>query len=182
MAQGRHIYQGNGLLLRGGIGIVFGLLAVVTPGILPAWGTATIGLVLILLSMITAMISLATEPSERGRKGTLLLFLLSLMAGGAMMVSRGLQDPIFFSGLAGWLFLSGITEFSLAFSGDLQEYQGILSVAGILNVAFGMILLVMDIRAAAPLLLSLGLFVFIFGIFSMLSGILVRLSPGVSFD
>jgi len=182
MAQGRHVYQGNGLLLRGGIGIVFGLMAVVTPAILPGGGTAAIGLVLIFLSMLTAMIALATEPSDRGRKGTLLLFLLSLMAGGAMMVSTSLQDPMFFFGLAGWLFLTGIFEFSLAFSGDLQEYQGVIAVSGILNVAFGMILLVMDIRAAAPLLLALGLFVFIFGIFSMLSGILVRMSPGVSFD
>ncbi len=182
MAQGRHVYQGNGLLLRGGVGIVFGFMAVVTPGIILTWGTAAIGLILIFLSMVTAMIALATEPSERERKGTLLLFLLSLMAGGAMMVSTGLQDPMFFFGLAGWLFLSGISEFSLAFSGDLQEYQGVIAVSGILNVAFGMILLVMDIRAATPLLLALGLFVFIFGIFSMLSGILVRLSPGVPFD
>ncbi|MDD1659792.1 MAG: DUF308 domain-containing protein [Methanomicrobiales archaeon] len=182
MAQGRHVYQGNGLLLRGGVGIVFGLMAVVMPGILLNWGTAAIGLVLIFLSMMTAMIALATEPSDRGRKGTLLLFLLSLMAGGAMMVSTGLQDPMFFSGLAGWLFLSGISEISLAFSGDLQEYQGVIAVSSILNVAFGMILIVMDIRTPSPLMLTLGLFVFIFGIFSMLSGILVRLSPGVTFD
>jgi uncharacterized membrane protein HdeD (DUF308 family) len=182
MAQGRHVYQANGLLLRGGIGIVFGLMAVVTPAILPSWGTAAIGLVLILLSTLTAMIALATEPSDRGRKGTLLLFLLSLVAGGAMMFSSGLQDPMFFYGLSGWLFLTGISEFTLAFSGDLRDYLGVIAVSGILNVAFGLILLVMDIRAAAPLLLALGLFVFISGIFSMLSGILVRMSPGVPFD
>ncbi|MDD1653925.1 MAG: hypothetical protein LUQ64_05205 [Methanomicrobiales archaeon] len=182
MAQGRHVYQGNGLLLRGAIGIVFGILAVVTPTILAGGGTAAIGLVLIFLSMLTAMIALSTEPSDRGRKGTLLLFLLSLAAGGAMMISTGLRDPMFFAGLAAWLFLTGISEFSLALSGDLQDYQGVIGVSGILNVFFGVILLAMNIRAPAPLLLSLGLFVFIFGIFSMLAGILVRMSPGVSFD
>jgi uncharacterized membrane protein HdeD (DUF308 family) len=135
MAQGRHIYQGNGLLLRGGIGIVFGLMAVVTPELLLSPGTPAIGLVLILLSMLTAVIALSTEPSDRGRRGTL-----------------------------------------------MDEYQGIIGVASILNVAFGMILIVMDVRAPAPLLLALGLFVFIFGIFSMLSGILVRLGSGVTFD
>ena len=182
MAQGRHIYQGNGLLLRGGIGIVFGLGAVVTPELLLSPGTPAIGLVLILLSMLTAVIALSTEPSDRGRRGTLILFLLALMAGGAMMVSTGLQDPMFFAGLAGWLFLAGISEFWLAFSGDLDEYRGIIGVASILNIAFSMILFVMDVRAPAPLLLALGLFVFIFGIFSMLSGILVRLGSGVTFD
>jgi uncharacterized membrane protein HdeD (DUF308 family) len=182
MVQGRHLTQANGLLLRGAIGIVFGLLAVGAPGVVIGWGTAAIGLLLILLSTLTAVIALSTEPSDQGRKGTLLLFLLSLVAGGAAMFSSGLRDPMFFYGLAGWLFLTGISEFSLAFAGDLRDYQGIIAVGGILNMFFGVILLAMNIMAPAPLLLSLGLFVFIFGVFSMLSGILVRMSPGVPFD
>ncbi|MDD1655616.1 MAG: hypothetical protein LUO91_07960 [Methanomicrobiales archaeon] len=182
MVQGRHLTQANGLLLRGAIGIVFGLLAVGVPGTVTGWGTAAAGLVLILLSTLTALIALSTEPSERERKGTLLLFLLSLAAGGAVMFSSGLRDPVFFYGLAGWLFLTGISEFSLAFSGDLRDYQGVIGVSGILNIFFGVILLAMDIRAPGALFLSLGVFVFIFGIFSMLAGILVRLSPGVPFD
>jgi uncharacterized membrane protein HdeD (DUF308 family) len=182
MVQGRHLTQANGLLLRGAVGIVFGMLAVGMPELLAGWGTAAIGLVLILLSTLTAMIALSTEPSDRERRGTLLLFLLSLVAGGAVMFSSGLRDPMFFYGLAGWLFLTGISEFGLAFTGDLRDYQGVIGVGGILNLIFGVILLAMNIRAPEPLLLSLGLFVFIYGIFSMLSGILVRLSPGVPFD
>ena len=182
MADRRDITQGNGFLLRGGVGIVFGLLAVIAPGRILQLGPPAIGLVLVFLSMMTAVIALATEPSDSGRRGTLFLFLLSLLAGGAMLVSTGLPDPIFFYGFAGWLFFTGISECILGFAGDLQDLQGNIGVASILNVAFGMILIVMDIRAPAPLLLALGLFVFIFGIFSMLSGILVRLGSGVTFD
>jgi uncharacterized membrane protein HdeD (DUF308 family) len=182
MAERRDITQGNGFLLRGAVAVAFGLLVVIAPESLLRLGPPVIGLVLVFLSMMTAVIALATEPTDRERRVTFLLFILSLLAGMAVLVSTGVQDPTFFIGFAVWLFLTGIAESVVALADDLRDLQGIIMVNGILSIAFGLILLAMDIRATGPLLLTLGLFVFIHGIFSMLSGIMVRLGSGVPFD
>lgn len=151
------------LLVRGVVGVVFGILAMV-------WPRST-ALALIILwgcwALADGVISLGTAFTSRGaggRVGLVLLGLLSLVVAFFAITSPGVTAAALTWVLGIWLVVRGVFELVGAFSAGTSANRWVLVAIGLLDGLIGVLLMANPGRAALGIAFLIGLLAFVWGL------------------
>jgi uncharacterized membrane protein HdeD (DUF308 family) len=164
------------IVLRGVVAILFGLFAFSRPGV--------IGLTLVLMfaaysfiSGIAAIVSAARGGREGdSRWGTLLLEgLLYIAAGIVAVLWPAATGLAFLWVIAVWAIVAGALEISSAIRlRRVMEHEWALGLAGLLSVAFGVLVLFRPLVGGLAVVFWLGAYAILFGVLQMVLGFRLR--------
>jgi uncharacterized membrane protein HdeD (DUF308 family) len=161
--------------------ILLGVLAVIVGVIAIAWPGVTI-LALIILFAIYAFIAAGLQGARAFSSrdagpvfGHLLLGLIDLAAGVIALVWPGPTALVLVIVVAAWALVSGIAEIIAAFaSGETAGTRAMFIIAGLVSVAFGVVLFARPGVGAVTLALLFGLYSMIYGFSQITAGVQVR--------
>jgi uncharacterized membrane protein HdeD (DUF308 family) len=149
------------LALRGLIGVIFGIIAFVTP-------LATmIALVLVFAAYMLVDAGFAFyaayQAARRGRKWGLMVLqgLLNLFVGAVAAVLPGLTAVAFVLMVAAWAFVSGALQIAAAFRIDKGRWW--LVFGGIVSIIWGILLVIAPLIGAVVLTWWMGAWAIVFG-------------------
>ena len=162
------------LILRGALAVVVGVIAFGWPGI-------TI-LALVILFAVYAFTDAGLEGVRAFSSGTagpvighLLLGLIDLAAGVVAIVWPGPTALVLVLVVGIWAFIGGFAEIFAAFqAGETAGTRALFIIAGLVSVAFGVVLFARPGLGAVTLALLFGLYSFIYGISLITIGIDAR--------
>ena len=161
--------------------ILIGILAVIVGIFAIAWPGATI-LALVVLFAVYAFIDagLQTMRAFSSRTagpvlGHLLLGLIDLAAGVVALVWPGPTAYVLVIIVAAWALVGGFAEIFAGFqSGETAGTRAMFIVAGLVSVAFGVVLFARPNVGAVTLALLFGLYSMIYGFSQITAGVQVR--------
>ncbi len=148
------------LLFRGVLAVIFGIIALVAPGI------ALLALIIVfgayaLLDGILAVVVAIQERHVLPRWGWLLMEgLAGIILGIITFVWPGETALILLYIVAAWAIVTGMLEIGAAFT--IQDW--LIGLAGILSVAFGILLLARPGAGLISILWLLGIYALVFGV------------------
>ncbi|HEY5525984.1 MAG TPA: DUF308 domain-containing protein [Candidatus Anoxymicrobiaceae bacterium] len=154
-------------LLKGIVAIIFGAILVSLPGATIKTLVVIVGLFALvdgLVNVIRAFVLMARkQPWGWTLAGGLVGFLL-----GAIILRHQEFALSFIVILAGiWIVLTGIVELAAAFDMPPKSGRGILAGFGILLLALGVIVLVYPFGSAYALMVVVGIYAFVVGVFDI---------------
>jgi uncharacterized membrane protein HdeD (DUF308 family) len=154
----------GGLALRGVIAILFGVLAFARPGVTAAALIYVFG-AFALVDGIVALVVSAKVAKLGGSWFAMLLLGLVGIAIGLFTFARPAATAVgLIYYLATWAFLTGILEIVAAFRlRKVIEGEWILAVAGLLSIAFGVMLAAQPGAGMLSLIWLIGAYAIIFG-------------------
>jgi uncharacterized membrane protein HdeD (DUF308 family) len=164
----------NSLILRGVLAIIVGIIALAWPGV-------TL-LALVILFAVYALIgaglqaTLAFSSATAGPVfGHLLLGLIDLATGVIALVWPGPTALVLVLVVAIWAFTGGFLEIFAAFrSGETAGTRALFIVAGLVSVAFGVVLFSRPGVGVVTLALLFGMFSLIYGVSLITIGVQAR--------
>ncbi len=160
------------LLLRGGIGIVFGIVAIAWPK-----GTA-IAFALLwgfwALADGVGSIVQAFQPDAKGRVWLILMGLIALVAAFFAIFSPGVAAVALTWILGIWLIVRGLFEIVAAFtsSGDVSRW--LLVLGGALSVVLGVLFTANPGKGAVSIAVLLGVMALLWGITFVVLALMLR--------
>src|SRR6266487_4243122 len=163
--------------------ILYGVLAVIVGVIAIAWPGVTI-LALVILFAIYAFVAAGLEAARAFSSrnagpvfGHLLLGLTDLAAGVVALVWPGPTAYVLVIIVAAWALAGGFAEIFAGFgSGETAGTRAMFIIAGLVSVAFGVVLFARPNVGAVTLALLFGLYSMIYG-FSQITAAVQSLSP-----
>jgi uncharacterized membrane protein HdeD (DUF308 family) len=161
--------------------ILLGILAVIVGVIAIAWPGVTI-LALVILFAIYAFMAAGLEAARAFSSGTagpvfghLLLGLIDLAAGVIALVWPSPTAYVLVIVVAAWALVGGIAEIAAGFGiGETAGTRTMFIVAGLVSVAFGVVLFARPGVGAVTLALLFGLYSMIYGFSQITAGVQVR--------
>ena len=171
----------SSLIARGILAFIVGIIAIVWPGV-------TI-LALVILFAVYCFIDAGIEATRAfGSRsagpviGHLLLALIDVAAGIVAIIWPGPTALVLVIVVAAWAFVSGFFELFLAFqSGETAGTRAFFILAGLVSIAFGVVLAARPDIGAVTLALLFGLYSMIYGVSLTILGIQGR-STGRTLD
>jgi uncharacterized membrane protein HdeD (DUF308 family) len=162
------------LILLGVLGIIVGIVAIAWPGV-------TI-LALVILFAIFAFIGAGLQAMRAFSSGTagpvlghMLLALIDLAAGVVALVWPAPTALVLVLVVAIWAFVAGFAEIFTAFaSGETAGTRAMFILAGLISVAFGVVLSSRPHIGALALALLFALFSMIYGVSQIVAGAQLR--------
>src|SRR5689334_439788 len=161
--------------------IALGVLAVIVGIIAIAWPNVTILALVILFAVYAFMdagLQAARAFSSRSAGpvfGHLLLALIGLAAGVVALVWPGPTAYVLVIVVAAWALVGGLAEIFAAFqSGETAGTRAMFIIAGLVSVAFGVVLFARPNVGAVTLALLFGLYSMIYGFSQITAGIQAR--------
>jgi uncharacterized membrane protein HdeD (DUF308 family) len=166
----------NSLILRGVLAIIVGIIALAWPGV-------TV-LALVILFAVYAFIGAGFQAMRAFSSATagpvfgfLLLGLIDLAAGVIAVVWPGPTALVLVLVVAIWAFTGGLLEIFAAFrSGEPAGTRALFVLAGLVSVAFGVVLFARPVIGAFTLALLFGLFSLSYGVSLIVIGVQARRS------
>jgi uncharacterized membrane protein HdeD (DUF308 family) len=166
----------NYLILLGVLAIIVGIIALAWPGV------TVLALVILFAvdAFIGAGLQLARAFSGRAAGpvfGYLLLALASLAAGMIALAWPGPTALVLVLVIGIWAFLGGCFEIVAAFgSGETAGTRAVFILAGLVSIAFGVVLFARPNVGAVTLALLFGLFSLVYGVSQITTGVELRRS------
>lgn len=161
-------------VIRGIVAILFGLAALIWPGITLIFLIALYGA----YAIVDGLASLvgAFQAAERQRSWWALLLggIVSILAGIVAFVWPGITALVLLFVIGAWAVVTGILAVIAAF----RFGSWLLGLAGVLSVLFGVILYAFPGAGALSLVWLIGAYALIFGILLVLFGISLHSSQG----
>jgi uncharacterized membrane protein HdeD (DUF308 family) len=161
------------MLLRGVFAIIFGLIALIFPGI----ALLTLIFVFGAYALITGILTLFEAISERNRLprwGWLVAEgVAGIILGIVAFVWPGETALILLFIVAAWALVTGILEVAAAFTTG----SWLLAIAGALSIVFGLILFIRPGAGLLSLLWLLGIYAIIFGVVLIVHAFQLRANP-----
>jgi uncharacterized membrane protein HdeD (DUF308 family) len=162
------------LILIGVLAIIVGILALV-------WPVVTI-LALVILFAVYAFIGAGLQAARAFTSATagpvfghLLLALIDLGAGFVALVWPGPTALVLVLVVAIWAFMAGFTEIFTAFgSGETAGTRALFILAGLISIAFGLVLFAWPGLGVVTLALLFGIFAIVYGVSHIATGIRLR--------
>ncbi len=166
--------QSTSLILLGVLAIIVGIIAI-------AWPSVTI-LALVILFAVYAFIGAGLQAMRAFSSATagpvlghLLLGLVDLAAGVIALVWPGPTALVLVLIVAIWAVIVGAVEVGAAFgSGETAGTRALFILAGLVSIAFGVVLSSRPDVGAVTLALMFGLFTMIYGVSLIVMGVEVR--------
>jgi len=158
-------------VLRGVVAILFGILAFARPGI-------TLEVLVLLFAFwalfdgVLALISsVAAAQAKEPWWPLLFIGLLGIAVGIATLRWPGITVLVLFLFIAGWAILRGLIEIIAAVRlRDLIPNEGWLILAGILSIAFGVLILAYPEPGLLSIIWLIGLYAVLYGILMLVLG------------
>jgi len=174
---GAHIVLRNWwmLAIRGALAIIFGLVALLFPGI------AILAFIYIFAAyaIIDGIVAVAVSLGERGTFGrwTWLLIegVFGILAGFLAIAYPGLTALVLLYIIAIWAILTGILEIIAAFTFHEQvALEWALNLAGLFSILFGLLLLLHPGAGILTILWLVGIYAIVFGILFIVRALQLR--------
>jgi uncharacterized membrane protein HdeD (DUF308 family) len=163
------------LVLRGAVAVLFGLIAFFSPGV------TLVALVILfgayaLVDGIAGVILGIKEFGERERWwGTLLSGIVGIGAGIVTFLLPGLTALALLTLIAVWAIMRGILDIVAAIRlRHAIEGEWLLALAGVLSVAFGLLLIVRPLAGALAVVWWIGAYAIVIGAVLLLLGFRAR--------
>jgi uncharacterized membrane protein HdeD (DUF308 family) len=161
--------------------ILLGILAVIVGIIAVAWPGVTI-LALVILFAVYAFVGAGLQAVRAFSSGTagpvfghLLLGLIDLAAGVVALAWPGPTAFVLVIVVAAWALVGGFAEVFAGFgSGETAGTRAMLIIAGLVSVAFGIVLFARPGVGAVTLALLFGLYSMIYGFSQITAGVQMR--------
>lgn len=161
----------SSLIVRGVLAFIVGIIAI-------AWPSVTI-LALVILFAVYAFIDAGIQAARAFGSGTsgpvfghLLLALIDVAAGVVAIVWPGPTALVLVIVVAVWAFVGGFAELFAAFqSGETAGTRTLLILAGLVSIAFGIVLAARPGVGAVTLALLFGLYSMMYGVSLTILGI-----------
>jgi uncharacterized membrane protein HdeD (DUF308 family) len=161
--------------LRGAAAVIFGILALIWPGI-TLYALVILFGAYALVDGIMALGSAIFGDRERGRRGWLIFEGIAGIAAGILtFLWPGITALVLLWLIAGWAIVTGVLEIVAAIR-LRREIQGewMLAVSGVLSVLFGVLLLAWPAVGALSLVLLIGIYAIVFGVVLIALGLRLR--------
>jgi uncharacterized membrane protein HdeD (DUF308 family) len=159
------------LIVRGVLAVIVGIIAI-------AWPNVTVLALVILFAVYAFMdagLELARAFSSRTAGpvvGHLLLALIGIAAGIVALAWPGPTALVLVVVVAVWAFIGGFFELFAAFgSGETAGTRAMFILAGLVSIAFGVVLAARPGIGAVTLALLFGLYSLIFGVSEIVLGV-----------
>lgn len=165
-------------VLRGIVAIIFGIIALATPGITLLALIFLFG-IFALIDGVVAIVNAVFRRKESPNWGILLLDgILGILIGAAALLWPGATAIILLYIIASWAVVTGIIEIVAAFSlaGGIGHEWG-LALAGLVSVIFGILLFLNPIPGILSLVWVLGIYAIVYGIFMLVRAIQNKPTP-----
>jgi uncharacterized membrane protein HdeD (DUF308 family) len=164
------------LVVRGLAAILFGVLTLVAPGLtlfalVLLWGAYA------LVDGLFAL-TLAARATRAGRSWGWLLFagVVSVLAGVVTFLWPGLTAMGLLFVIALWAVFTGIAQVAAAVRlRSLMRHEWLLTVSGVLSIAFGLLLYILPSTGALALAWMIGVYAILFG--ALLVGLGLKFHP-----
>ena len=168
------------LVLRGAVAILFGLIAFFWPGV------TLYALVLLFgaYAFVDGIASIVMGIKEYGERerwwGTLLAGIVSVGAGIVTLLSPGLTALALLTLIALWAILRGVLEIVAAIRlRHVIEGEWLLALAGVLSIAFGLLLIARPGAGALAVIWWIGAYALVLGVVLMILGFRARSLTGL---
>ena len=148
------------VLLRGILSILFGVIALINPGLTLITLTTVFGVYAIIDGIAAIITALMGKKVMQNRLILGLEGVLGLILGILALVLPGLTVIVFLQVIAIWAFVTGIFEIIGALSG--RDWW--LGLAGVLSIIFGIYFFIRPGDGALVLLTVIGIYAIVFGI------------------
>jgi uncharacterized membrane protein HdeD (DUF308 family) len=163
------------LIIRGVLGVLFGLLAFTHPGVTLAVLVAFFG-AYALFDGIMAIIFAVRAPKEHVSVWPFVLEgIIGLLAGVAAFVFPLVTAVALETLVAAWALVTGIFELVAAFRlRHAISNEWLLALTGVLSIIAGIVLFLYPVAGIAALVLVIGAYAFVFGILLIGLGFRIR--------
>jgi uncharacterized membrane protein HdeD (DUF308 family) len=159
------------LIVRGVLAVIVGILAIAWPGI-TVYALVIVFAVYAFMDAILEMTRAFSSRSAGPVFGYLLLGLIDIAAGVVAIVWPGPTALVLVIVVAVWAFVSGFFELFAAFqSGETAGTRAMFILAGIVSLAFGVVLVARPGIGAVTIALLFGLYSLILGTSEIMLGI-----------
>jgi len=165
------MYSEDMFILKGILGIIFGIMIVLFPGFTLGTFFTIFGLFIIAAGILAFSFAVTSHP-----KDTSVWFWLSLciLAVGLLsLVIPGVVAFAFALIIAGWAFVTGIFDLQRFISGTRYYYYLFLSMLGTGTLLLVAVYCLVPASRVRYLETIFGVFAFVFGIFSLAIGMLI---------
>jgi len=153
------------LALRGVLAIIFGLIALLLPGIALLAFIYIFAAYAIVDGIVAVFVSIGERSSLSRWVWVLIEGILSVVAGIVAIVFPGLTALVLLYVVAAWAILTGITEIAAAFiMRERASQEWALGLAGVISIVFGIILFISPGQGLLTILWLVGIYAIIFGI------------------
>jgi uncharacterized membrane protein HdeD (DUF308 family) len=160
--------------LRGAFAILFGLIALVLPGVTIA-SLVLLFAAYMLVDGIFAIVSAVRAAAHHERWGLLVLEgICDIAAGAIALVWPGITVLTFVFLSAAWAIISGGLMLGAAFRLTKHHGRWWLALGGIVSIVWGLLLIMMPGAAAVVMTWWLGAYALIFGIMLLVLGFRLR--------
>ena len=162
------------MLLRGGAGLLFGLLTILVPG----WSLMAIVLVFSMYALSDGVLAIVSairrRPAGESRLAQVLEGVLGIGAGLIGVFWPAITLLSFLYLISAWALVRGVLEIVAAIRlRKVIEGEWLLALSGVASIALGVLLLVWPVASLLALTLWLGAYGIVFGI--VLIGLGLRL-------
>lgn len=166
----------HGLLVRGVFALIIGILCFIVP-VSIEWAIAyLVGIFLLVISIVMGGISISSDHPPLHRWST---FLLSVI--GAIIAILIFVSPIWLVVLmtflvALWLIVAGISDVIFAAAMKGAQHRFLLWIAGVIAIIFGLLIALVPFptKGAVVVVILIGIFGVIYGIISIVAGLLMK--------
>ena len=162
------------LLARGIFAVIVGILCFTIPLAMEAVIAYIVGIFLLMISLMTGGMSLSS--AQPGRWPVLILSIIGVVIAILTFMSPFSMIVAMTILIAAWAIITGITELFIAFSLKELPFRALLGVNGFIGVLFGILIGFAPIPTAGSLVLIvlLGLYCLVFGIISIIAGLMMK--------
>lgn len=162
--------------LRGLAAVIFGIIAIVSPGLTLFWLIIVFGA----YAIIDGLIEIYSSVVDRAHNGSrwwvgVLEGIISVAAGIIAWVWPGLTALALLYLIAAWAVVTGIMEIGMAIEyRRVIRNEWLMVLSGILSIIFGLILFVYPRTGALSMIWVIGIYAIIFGIALIVLGFRLR--------
>ena len=170
------IFTKGGLLARGIFALIIGILCFLVP-LTMEWVIAyLVGIFLLVISVITGGISVSSAAPPLHKWGTFLLSVIGVIVALLIFVSPIWVIVVMTFLVAIWLIVTGIADVVFAASVKEAPHRILLWIAGVIAIIFGLLIAVVPFPTKGTLVvvILIGIFGIIYGIISIIAGLLMR--------
>ncbi|GEM_PF-455696 len=162
------------LLARGIFAVIIGILCFTLPLAMEAVIAYIVGIFLLIISLMTGGMSLSSH--QPGRWPILILAIIGVIIAILTFISPFSMVVAMTILIAAWAIITGITELFIAFSFKELPFRALLGVNGFIGVLFGILVMFAPIPTAGSLVLIilLGIYCLVFGIISIIAGLMMK--------
>jgi len=171
-----HPVKWGSFVFRGLIAFIIGILVLVWTNLAVEIVASLIGILVVLAAVITMVLALKSPSGAPYSAPLLIMGVLGLVAGVLAILHPWTAAAVLTLIIAVLILVAGFLDLSLAiFHPEFTDHRWLLGLAGALSVILGGIFIFLPTLGALVLVaVYLGIFVLIYGILSIIIGVMIR--------